>query len=134
MLLLKNNNLDACLDQIKEINEYKDTRIKALEDENKKLKDEHYKNEELQKLVEANKRLSDEMKYGFPITEEENEAITKWRTAHIKKKHWDSKNKCPKSQGAIGGGFTYEFIPTSIGVIGTIKCSCGESFCFCEMS
>lgn len=32
--------------------------------------------------------------------------------------------------GSIGGRYTYEFIPTSIGTIGVVKCHCGEQFVF----
>lgn len=36
--------------------------------------------------------------------------------------------------GAIGGRYTFEFIPCSIGTIGTIKCGkCGEKFIFREL-
>ena len=36
--------------------------------------------------------------------------------------------------GAIGGRYTFEFIPCTIGTIGTIKCGdCGEKFTFREL-
>ena len=35
--------------------------------------------------------------------------------------------------GAIGGGMTYIFTPTSIGTVCKVKCSCGEEFCFREL-
>lgn len=38
-----------------------------------------------------------------------------------------------KLHGCIGGNYSYIFIPTSIGIIGEIQCSCGEKFTFCEL-
>lgn len=35
--------------------------------------------------------------------------------------------------GTIGGSYTYKFTPTSIGVFGTVECSCGERFDFSEL-
>lgn len=64
----------------------------------------------------------------FEITPEEQTKIEKWQNKHIKKKH-----KGNNYHGAIGGNWTYEFIPTSIGYIGTVKCSCGEEYTFREL-
>lgn len=35
-----------------------------------------------------------------------------------------------KRGGCIGGTYTYEFVPTGIGTVGTVKCSCGAAFKF----
>lgn len=43
-------------------------------------------------------------------------------------KHWENTHDCStrgQYKGAIGGRYTYKFIPTSIGVFCTVKCSCG---------
>lgn len=64
----------------------------------------------------------------FEITEDEQKNIIKWQNKHIKKKH-----KGNTYFGAIGGNWSYEFIPTSIGDIGTVKCDCGEKFTFREL-
>lgn len=64
------------------------------------------------------KIMSEEHYRGFPISAEAESQINEWKKNH---RHND---------GAIGGTFTYEFIPTSIGTIGTIKCACGDSFTF----
>ena len=51
----------------------------------------------------------------FIITKEEHEKIKAFHP------------KCKKKyMGAIGGGFTYSFIPTSLGCVVTFKCVCGE--------
>ena len=31
-----------------------------------------------------------------------------------------------RKQGAVGGRLTYEFTPTSLGVIAQVKCACGK--------
>ena len=64
----------------------------------------------------------------FCITVEENKKIQKWMKRHINEKHGGN-----GYAGAIGGKFSYKFIPTSIGDIGEIHCDCGESFCFREL-
>lgn len=91
-------------------------------------------------LSEENKMLKDNIcpqctrpekypvQHGFEINNEEYEAIEQWKCDHEKEKH-NGKLK----HGAIGGNYTYEFIPTSIGTIGSIRCSCGEYFIFKEI-
>jgi hypothetical protein len=62
-------------------------------------------------------------------TEKETKAISEWINKHIEEKHGGN-----SYAGAIGGRFSYNFTPTSIGEIGVIKCSCGDSFCFRELN
>ena len=105
------------------------------EDFIKRITEESNKNEQLQ---EENKELHGQIfemeKYlnrGFLITEKEYEAIQAWIRKHNEEVHGaDYAAHKYRNSGAIGGAFTYEFIPTSIGVIGTVRCSCGESFIF----
>ena len=55
------------------------------------------------------------------------------RLQELKQEKWADERLTEMNRhngGAIGGTFTYEFIPTSIGTIGTIKCTCGDSFTF----
>ena len=70
-------------------------------------------------------QMSDNYWRGFPISKEDDDRIKKWKEKHIKTKHNNN-----SYAGAIGGRFSYTFIPTSVGTIGTIKCSCGEEFTF----
>lgn len=88
---------------------------------NKQL-EEYSKDEEIRKLQEKNHEMYQKLLRGFSITEEEAKAIRKWQETH------------KDSGGAIGGGYTYEFTPTAIGTIGTIKRSNGESFTFRELT
>lgn len=112
----------------------KDIRISYLEKENKKLKDEKYKDLELQKMKKELEDMKKECYNGFPITEEEKKKIEEWKNKHEQENHGLKTLKEKNSfGGAIGGTYTYEFIPTSIGVIGIIKCSCGEEFTFSDI-
>lgn len=128
-----NNDVEKSLKTIKEALESKDKTIETLRKENNYLKNEYDKDKEIAKLKQQLEEARKDNRRGFPISEAEDKAITEWQEAHIKKKHWDKHHNCPKSFGAIGGNFTYEFTPTSIGIIGTVKCSCGESFDFQEL-
>ena len=74
------------------------------------------------------KSLRNELANGFGITDKEWEAIHKWQDEHIKEVHNGN-----SYSGAIGGRWTFEFIPTSLGDIGTVKCSCGAEFTFREL-
>jgi len=97
-----------------------------LREEIKKVKSETYKSEEITRLKEENEKLSEDYYRGFPISEEEEKKIHEWMDKQMKKN--------PSNGGAIGGRFTYEFIPTSIGINGTIRDSLtGDSFNFQEL-
>ena len=105
--------------------------IEKLEKENKALKDEHYKDGELQRIQEELASLRRARYRGFPISEEEQEKIREWQKEHDKEVHGvtDTKGYLTKA-GAIGGDYTYEFIPTSIGTFGSVMCTCGAKFEF----
>lgn len=91
----------------------------------KKMKEDTYKDDELVKLKEENTRLADEMRYGFPVSKEENDAIRKWM------QDWfDRKRNGDTYMGAIAGGFVYQFHPTSIGVTAKVVAPDGEEFEF----
>ena len=99
--------------------------ISDLRKENAMLKSEAYKDEELQKMKSELDEMRNDYNLGFPISKEEHKQIKNWMTEH---------NKCHSNSGAIGGGYTYCFTPTSIGIIGTVKCTCGSEFTFRELS
>ena len=110
--------LDESLDSIK-------TRFEVLVQANQslfgrlqELQQEKWADERLIEMKDKLKTMSEEYYRGFPISAETESRINEWKKNH---RH---------SGGAIGGTFTYEFIPTSIGTIGTIKCACGDSFTF----
>lgn len=115
--------VDACLDEINYHIDHLIDRVEHLEEENEKLKSEHYKDEVIQKLEEDNKRLKADYFRGFPISQEEKDKIREWED-----QHWTNQHNAPdldsrlRKQGAIGGTFVYEFVPTSIGVCGAVYC------------
>ena len=94
-----------------------------------KLNDQYANDKEIVRLQEIIDEQDSELRYGFGITKEENEIITEWIKKHNLKKHGSE----TIYYGAIGGGMTYIFIPTSIGTVCKVKCSCGEEFCFREL-
>lgn len=59
----------------------------------------------------------------FGLYEEQRKAIRDWMTSHDLIKHGGK----TRQVGAIGGAFTYEFTPTSIGIVTTVRCSCGDT-------
>ena len=106
-----------------------------LRKENQKLKDEHYKDEELQMWKRKYENAQKELYNGFGITDEEMEKIREWQNKHDAEVHGltDSRMRL-KAGGAIGGRYKYEFLPTSIGVAGTVICGkCGARFDFQEL-
>ncbi len=48
-----------------------------------------------------------------------------WRDQHDQEKH-TSPDQPFRYTGAIGGAYTWEFTPTSLGIVIKIRCSCGE--------
>ena len=87
-------------------------RNEYLAEENKRLKSDAYKEEELSAMNAKYGKMRQDYFRGFPISEEEEEKINAWKQEIMK--------KYPANDGAIGGRFTYKFIPTSIGTIGRI--------------
>lgn len=130
----------ACEEFIKNV-KYHYEHCKAANDrlkkENVELRDENYKDKELQKWRDAAHKAQDDLHRGFPISEKEWEAVKAWMEQHDREAHSldsdDDSTLVVKRGGAIGGNYKYEFIPTSIGVIGTVYCSCGASFQFQEI-
>lgn len=130
----------ACEEFIKNV-KYHYEKCKATNDrlrkENAELKNEHYKDEELQKWKAIAEEARADCNRGFPISEREWEAVKAWMDQHDREAHSldsdDDSSLAVKRGGAIGGNYKYEFIPTSIGVIGTVYCSCGASFQFQEI-
>lgn len=53
------------------------------------------------------------------MNQKEQKAALKWMKVH--------KKMCKqKDVGAIGGRYSFEFTPTSIGMAIAVKCTCGE--------
>ena len=118
--------IDDICDQIISKFKHEEERIKYLTEENKRLKDEHYKDNELAKLKAEIVELEDKCMAGFSIPEEETTKITGWKIQH--------EQAHPMCKTAAGGGrYSYIFTPTSLGIIGEIKCMCGAVFTFREL-
>ena len=96
--------------------------VENLKKENAELKSEHYKDEQLSNMKDKLNKMEKEYYRGFPITENEETQINKF------------KDKYRKYYGAIGGAFTYKFTPTSIGVIGEVIAPNSESLVFKDLS
>ena len=108
--------------------------IKDLKEEIKRLKDENWKDNELQSMKEQYDKMKKDYFRGFPISKEESEKINDWINKHEKEKHPRRPKMSYPRGGAIGGSYSYHFVPTSIGIFGTVKCTCGEKFTFQEES
>lgn len=60
----------------------------------------------------------------FRVDKEQKKAAREWTKEHL--------DICEVGTyiGAIGGRFSYIFTPTSLGVICTVRCVCGDQFDF----
>lgn len=122
-------SIEDIFDNVNQIKDYivtlKDQRDRAWTE----LK-EYNKDTEIQKLQNEIDEFKNRKRKGmaFVISPEEQELISEWKENHVKEKHNGS-----HYAGAIGGRYSYRFVPTSIGDIGEIICSCGEKYCFREL-
>lgn len=133
---LRKPDLDKCFSEIKD---YVDMCEKDRKEALNKVA-EWNKDEEIQKLKEEIENLKHRERKGisFVVSEEELAEINAWQNEHINKYHGGD-----SYAGAIGGRFSYKFIPTSIGDIGYVYCdSCKKNhkvkkeerrFCFREL-
>ena len=117
-ILSSEKAIDEYLNTIKRNLLSKEDTIACLREELKKAKDEAYASEEMTRMKEELDRARKSLYRGFPIDEDEDKHIRDWQHRHETLYH-----KNPKGyHGATGGGYTYKFYPTSIGVIGTCYC------------
>ena len=127
-------DFDKCIRALQCRNERNENRIKYLEEENRKLKEEYNKDKEIQKMQKKLDEMQKNYWRGFPISKEEEKAIEKWKKEHDAKKHgWKTNEQRMKAEGVSGGRYSYHFIPSSLGVSGTIRCHCGAKFEFQEI-
>lgn len=129
-----NKTIDTFVEDIKHELQGKDIRIKYLEKQNQELHDEKYKDNELSRMEDELKTMKENYYRGFPISEEEQKSIREWMDKHDEEVHncRTLKDKLRRG-GCIGGTYKYEFVPTSIGTVGIVKCSCGAEFAFQEI-
>lgn len=126
--------VDKCMKMLQYRFDGKNRTINNLRNQIKELTDSQYKEKELQKMKAELEKMQREYNRGFPITDDEWKAIETWKEKHDREVH--GLTECnERIGGAIGGRYTFEFIPTTIGIIGTIKCGdCGEKFTFRELT
>lgn len=123
--------ISEILDNIAANINIRDSSIKRLEEENKKLKTEAYKDSELAEMKEKYESMKKDLMRGFPISEKEEKRIEEWKKKHDKEVHGiTTLDQRLRAGGCIGGRYKYTFITTSIGIIGSIKCNCGEEYTF----
>lgn len=128
------DHIDTFAEDIKDELKRKDMTLKYLELQNRELYDEHYKDNELKQMLDEVNKMKDDYYRGFPISEEEDKNIKEWIDNHERDVHgcYTLEDKINRG-GCCGGTYTYEFVPTSIGTIGTVKCSCGAKYTFQDM-
>lgn len=119
---------DECLHAIQMRIKSYERLIPALRKENEQLKAENYKDQELALMQQKYEAICESMKRGFQIDKDEENAINYWKNKHSLEKH--KMEFTGKRIRYSNHSYTYEFFPSELGVFGTIKCSCGDSFEF----
>ena len=106
--------------RVRHAEEREENAIKKMEE----MRDEKWKDSQLTQMREELNRVKQDYYRGFPISQQEQDEIDNWEDNHWTNQHMapDLKSRLAK-MGAIGGSFKYEFIPTSIGVVGKCICS-----------
>ena len=128
------DHIDTFAEDIKDELKRKDMTLKYLELQNRELYDEHYKDNEMQQMLNELNKMKDDYYRGFPISEEEDKNIKEWIDNHERDVHgcYTLEDKINRG-GCCGGTYTYEFVPTSIGTVGTVRCNCGAKYTFQNM-
>ena len=118
-LLSNEKDIEKASESIKETILWYKSVVDTLREKVNYLESENYKDEELQNMKAQLEKMQEGYRRGFPITKEESDDINKWKKNHDATEH----GNVDGYHGAIGGGYTYEFIPTSIGSFGTCFCN-----------
>lgn len=58
----------------------------------------------------------------FELSKEQWDRVGEWIKKHNVEKHGSEH----PYMGAIGGAFTYEFTPTSLGTVNIVRCACKD--------
>ena len=106
-------------------------RINEVEEEKEKMRERVRQYEEeinadvrVQELTSRLEEIQGEIRRSFKITEMESKKIEGWRERHdINQHNLDTLDKKLRAGGAIGGRYSYEFHPTSIGTAGVCVCN-----------
>ena len=123
--ILTKRDFALSIDKIKEIYDKQAVMIENLKKENKFLREQYDKDEEVSELKTEILSMKQQISNAFILNEKETKAIADWIENHNKEFH-NSK----LHYTGIGGTFSYTFTPTSLGTIGEITCTCGQTFCF----
>lgn len=125
--------VDKCMKMLRYRFDDQKKTIDNLRNQIKELTDSQYKDKELQKMKAELEKMQREYNRGFQITDKEWGAIEAWKEKHDREVN--GLTECnERAGGAIGGRYTFEFIPCSIGTVGTVKCGdCREKFTFREL-
>ena len=107
--------------------------ILRLREDNEALRSKHYKDDQLKRLQADLDKARSMTSVGFCVTNEQQQRIEEWKRSHVNQLNAKKNRECCEKAGAIGGRFTYCFTPTSIGTVGTVRCSCGAEYCFNEL-
>lgn len=110
-------DLDTLFSQIKFHVSQLEEANRRFSAENEYLKSEAYASEELSKMKKELDEARANYARGFSISAQEQASIAAWKNHHVKECHPHGLHPT-----AIGGNWQYEFIPTSIGNVGTIYC------------
>ena len=125
---ISKENFDRSIETVIQGYEQLEERLQSLktkcDDLQARLNDQYANDKEIARLKEIIDEQDTELRNGFGITKEENNAITEWERKHNLEKHGSE----TVYYGAVGGGMTYIFVPTSSGTVCTVKCLCGEEF------
>jgi hypothetical protein len=116
----KEEFIDILTDLANCLKEADEERKKAVDKLAEFNKDERIK--ELEKKLENKRKRANDTR-SFAIEPKDVERIDEWKARHEAEKHNGS-----NYAGAIGGRYTYEFTPTSIGIFGRVRCTCGDHF------
>ena len=114
---------ESCLEELANCIQETLDYAERQEEINEELKAENWKDDRLQEMKKKFDQMLADYCRGFPITEEWEKAISEW-----KDQHWTNVHNAPSllsrlnKQGAIGGAFSYHFVPTSVGTSGVCRC------------
>lgn len=120
----ENIKLDNLFQEIKNIVDTSHQREVSTKEELNKVEDEKWKDAELQRMHTKLNILEADYYRGFPISKDAKDATECWMNDHFAKQHNATTTEdIMRTQGAIGGMFSYVFVPTSIGTIGVCRCA-----------
>lgn len=77
------------------------------------------------KSVQADIKEFTDYQPAYYLSKEQREAAGEWVKKHDAERHI-APGKKHRYSGAIGGAYTWCFTSTSLGVVTTLECSCGE--------